>query len=240
MTNTSPAPGAASDPVPAPPKDHGRAGRDLPAAVDLRGRAAGRDRRVAGLLEDRVHADRGRRGRGGGLGAPQGVPREGHRPARAAAHARRRGHGRGRLLLRRAGAGHRHRGQRARHHALAAAPRHRRLRHERHRLGVHADLRAVPRLVRRADARRGRHHRRRTRRRRRPGHHHLHRGHDRLRHRRLHRRRALRQAPDGPGHLPEEVLGGLRRLAGLLRRRRRRRWSSTCSTGTGGSASRSG
>src|SRR5215207_11402507 len=33
MTNTSPAPGAASDPVPAPPKDHGRAGRDLPAAV---------------------------------------------------------------------------------------------------------------------------------------------------------------------------------------------------------------
>jgi phosphatidate cytidylyltransferase len=33
MTDTSPAPGAASDPVPAPLKDHGRAGRDLPAAV---------------------------------------------------------------------------------------------------------------------------------------------------------------------------------------------------------------
>ena len=33
MTDTSPAPGASSDPVPAPPKDHGRAGRDLRAAV---------------------------------------------------------------------------------------------------------------------------------------------------------------------------------------------------------------
>ena len=53
--------------------------------------------------------------------------------------------------------------------------------------------------------------------RRRQGHHHLHPGHDRLRHRRLRRRRALRPAPDGPGDLPEEVVGGLRRLAGRLR-----------------------
>ena len=40
----------------------------------------------------------------------------------------------------------------------------------------------------------------------------LHRGDGRLRHRRLHRRRALRQAPDGARDLPEEVLGRLRRL----------------------------
>ena len=61
--------------------------------------------------------------------------------------------------------------------------------------------------------------RRRARRRRRPGHPRLHPGHHRLRHRRLHRRRAVRQAPDGPGHLAQEVVGGLRRLAGRLRRR---------------------
>ena len=54
----------------------------------------------------------------------------------------------------------------------------------------------------------------------RQGHGHVHPGHHRLRHRRLLRRRAVRPAPDGPGHLPEEVLGGLRRLARLLRRRR--------------------
>ena len=38
-------------------------------------------------------------------------------------------------------------------HAVAAAPRGRRLRHELHRLDLHAVLRAVPRLVRRAAAR---------------------------------------------------------------------------------------
>ena len=38
-------------------------------------------------------------------------------------------------------------------HAVAAAPRRRRLRQERHRLGLHARLRPVPRLVRRAAAR---------------------------------------------------------------------------------------
>ena len=69
------------------------------------------------------------------------------------------------------------------------------------------------------------------------GDHRLHRDHGRLRHRRLHRRRAVRQAPDGPGHLAEEVVGGLRRLGRLLRGRRAGRWWSTCSTATGGSAS---
>ena len=44
-------------------------------------------------------------------------------------------------------------------HAVAAAPRRARLRAERHRLGLHPDLRAVPRLVRRPDAPRGRRHR---------------------------------------------------------------------------------
>ena len=69
------------------------------------------------------------------------------------------------------------------------------------------------------------------------GHHHVHPGHHRLRHRRVRRRRAVRQAPDGPGHLAEEVLGGLRRLGGLLPWSPAGRWSSTCSTATGGSAS---
>ena len=46
--------------------------------------------------------------------------------------------------------------------------------------------------------------------------------------------------PMAPVISPEEVLGGLRRLAGVLRGRRRRPSSSTCSTVTGGSASRSG
>ena len=70
------------------------------------------------------------------------------------------------------------------------------------------DLRAVPRLVRRAAARRGRAaQRRRPRRRRRAGHHHVHRGHDRLRHRRVRRRRAVRQAPDGAGHLARRSPG---------------------------------
>ena len=49
---------------------------------------------------------------------------------------------------------------------------------------------------------------------------HLHRGDDRLRHRWVRRRRAVRQAPDGAGHLAEEVVGGLRRLRRRLRRRR--------------------
>ena len=44
------------------------------------------------------------------------------------------------------------------------------------------------------------------------GDHHLHRDHRRLRHRRLRRGRPVRQAPDGPGHLAQEVVGGLRRL----------------------------
>ncbi len=41
--------------------------------------------------------------------------------------------------------GHRHRRHRAGHDAVAAAPRHRRLRQDRHGLGLHPDLRAVPR-----------------------------------------------------------------------------------------------
>ena len=64
----------------------------------------------------------------------------------------------------------------------------------------------------------------RHRRPRRPRHHHLHRDHRRLRHRRLHRRRALRQAPDGPGHLAQEVLGGLRRIGRRLRGGGRAGW----------------
>ena len=67
----------------------------------------------------------------------------------------------------------------------------------------------------------------------------VHPGHHRLGHRRVRRRRALRPAPDGAGHLAEEVLGGLRRLPGLLRRRAAGRSSSTCSTATGGWASSS-
>ena len=43
--------------------------------------------------------------------------------------------------------------------------------------------------------------------------------------------------PMAPVISPEEVLGGLRRLGRLLRRRSAGRWSSTCSTATGGSAS---
>ena len=56
------------------------------------------------------------------------------------------------------------------------------------------------------------------------GRDHLHRDHRRLRHRRLRRRRAVRQAPDGAGHLAEEVVGGLRRLGRRLRRRRACGW----------------
>ena len=65
-------------------------------------------------------------------------------------------------------------------------------------VGVHADLRPVPRLVRGAAARRGR---------RRQGRHHVHRGDDRLRHRRVRRRRAVRQAPDGAGDLARRSPG---------------------------------
>ena len=41
---------------------------------------------------------------------------------------------------------------------------------------------------------------------------HVHRRHDRLRHRRLCGRGDLRPAPDGSGDQPEEVLGGFRRI----------------------------
>ena len=41
---------------------------------------------------------------------------------------------------------------------------------------------------------------------------------DRLRHRWVRRRGAVRQAPDGAGHLAEEVVGGLRRIGGRLHR----------------------
>ena len=52
----------------------------------------------------------------------------------------------------------------------------------------------------------------------------LHRRHDRERHRRLRRRRPVRPAPDGAHGQPEEVLGGLRRVRrGLPDRRRARR-----------------
>ena len=88
---------------------------------------------------------RRRRRRGGDLGAAAGAAGQGHRPARAAADGRRRRDGRRRLLLRRPGAGHRHRRHRAGDHAVAAAPRRRRLRPERHGVGVHPRLRAVPR-----------------------------------------------------------------------------------------------
>ena len=128
------------------PQGGGRLGR----------RAARRDRRLAGVLEAGVHVHRGRRGGRRDLGAAPGPARQGHRHPRAAADARRRGHGRRRLPVGRPGAGHRHRGHRAGDDAVAAAARDRRLRPDLHRVGVHARLRAVPRLVRGPAARRGR------------------------------------------------------------------------------------
>ena len=60
--------------------------------------------------------------------------------------------------------------------------------------------------------------------------------HRRLRHGRLRRRRALRQAPDGAGHLAQEVVGGLRRLGRWSASRWASGWSRPSSAVTGGSA----
>ena len=95
----------------------------------------------------------------------------------------------------------------------------------------------VPRLVRGPPAGRGRRLGLRPLGRRGQGRHRLHPRHHRLRHRRLHRGRAVRQAPDGAGHLAEEVVGGLRRLGASSASRSASAWSSGCSTATGGSAS---
>ena len=58
----------------------------------------------------------------------------------------------------------------------------------------------------------------------------------RLGRRRLRRRRARRQAPDGPDDQPEEVVGGLRRLAGRRDGHRRADRDSLLLDGPGGSA----
>ena len=230
MTDLPPAPRA----CPEGPRPRGA---QPPRRDHLRGRPAGRDRGLAVLLEDRVHVHRGRRRGGRRLGAAQGLPGQGHRPARAADHARRRRDGGRRLLLRRSGAGHRHRRHRPGDHAVAAATRRRRLRAERHGIGVHADLRAVPRLVRRAAAGRGRRDRLRPLGRRRQGHRHVHRRHHRLRHRRLLRRRPVRPAPDGAGDLARRSRGRASSARSSSASSPAGRWSPTSSRATGGSAS---
>ena len=65
---------------------------------------------------------------------------------------------------------------------------------------------------------------------------HVHRPVDRQRHRRLRRRRAVRQAPDGAGDQPEEVVGGLRRLGHAAGRSWARCCSCCCWSPTGGRA----
>ena len=111
------------------------------------------------------------------------------------------------------------------------------LRPERHGVGLRADLRPVPRLVRGPAAGRGRRLGLRPLGRRREGRHRLHPRHHRLRHRRLRRGGAVRQAPDGAGHLAEEVVGGVRRLGDASASRPASAWSCGCSRATGGSAS---
>ena len=113
------------------------------------------------------------------------------------------------------------------------------LRAERHGVGVRARLRAVPRLVRRAAAGRGRSLGLRPLGRRRQGHRRLHPGHHRLRHRRLHRRRAVRQAPDGSGHLARRSRGRASPVPWCSASPWVSALSCGCSTATGGSASRS-
>ena len=191
------------------PKDPGRAGRNLPVAI-----ASGVVLAAAIILSLAFWSPafmlivvRGRRG--GDLGDAPGAAGPRHRHPAGAVDARRRGDGGGRLPVRCSRPGHGDGGDRAGDDAVAAAAGRRRLRAERDRLGVHADLHPVPRLVRGAAARRGRG---------RQGGDRLHRGDGRLRHRGVRRRGAVRQAPDGAGHLAEEVVGGLRRIGGRLRR----------------------
>ncbi|CAA9348930.1 MAG: Phosphatidate cytidylyltransferase, partial [uncultured Nocardioidaceae bacterium] len=178
----------------------------------LRGGPAGRRRGVAGDL--RLLPLRPAR-RGGDRGRPLGVPAGDGRPGGAAAAGavvrRLRGDAPRRVVRRCSRPRGRARGDRTRGAGVAAAPRRAGLRPRRHRRGVPRGLPAVPRRVRRpAGARRGRH----------LAGGHLRPGHDRLRHRGVRRRRHARPAPDGPPDLPEEVLGGVRRVRRRLRSRR--------------------